>query len=320
MRIREICTEQKGNDSKMNNENQDMQSQGFIASHARIVTIIAVVFGATSGIFGSLVDAPSMMIGFGRLTLALPFFGIPILMKEETRKQLFSVSRKDLLWCFITGAFLFGHFFSWFNAVKYTNVASASVLAALHPLVVLLVTVFFYKRKVPFKSVVAIIVALIGGAIITGADLSAFAGGQVKGNILAFLAGMFMGLYFAAGDEARKRISGSVYVFLVFVGCWVCFTIGMIGTQTPVFGYQTSDYVYIIIMTLVCQIGAHAVFNMCIGYVSSLYVSAWESAEPVFATILAVFVLGQIPTVYEIIGCVIVVGALLYYNRQCQDS
>lgn len=47
------------------------------------------------------------------------------------------------------------------------------------------------------------------------------------------------------------------------------------------------DYVYIVIMAVVCQIGAHAVFNMCIGHVSSLYVSTWEAGEPVFATAMA---------------------------------
>ena len=55
---------------------------------------------------------------------------------------------------------------------------------------------------------------------------------------------------------------------------------------------------------------------MCIGHVSSLYVSTWEAGEPVFATAMALIFLGQVPRTYEIIGCIIVVCALLYYNRQ----
>ena len=119
-----------------------------IAKHAKIATILAVVFGATSGILGTLTQAPSMAIGFWRLTMALPFFAVPILIKKEDRELLKSIEKKDIIWCFIAGAFLFGHFYSWFNAVKSTNVASAAVLASLHPLVVLLVTVFVYKRKI----------------------------------------------------------------------------------------------------------------------------------------------------------------------------
>ncbi len=291
------------------------QKTGFIARYAKIATVIAVIFGATSGILGSLVGASSMAIGFWRLTMALPFFIIPAVTSRQKRQQLKAISRKDYLWCFVAGAFLFGHFFSWFNAVKMTNIASASVLAALHPLVVLLVTVFIYHRKVGFKSVLAIIIALAGGAIIVGADYRTFSGGSLAGNIFAFMAAMFMGLYFSVGDSVRKRVDGSLYVLLVFLSCWIWFSAGSLLTGTQLLGHAPMDYVYIALMALLCQIGAHAVFNMCIGYVSSLYVSTWEVGEPVFATIMAFFFLGQVPKLYEIVGCVIVVCVLLYYNR-----
>lgn len=289
---------------------------GFIAKHAKIATVLAVIFGATSGILGSIITAGSMAIGFWRLTMALPFFVIPLLTNREKREKLKAIEVKDYAWCFVSGAFLFAHFFSWFNAVKFTNIASASVLAALHPLVVLLITVFIYKKKVSFKSVAAIGVALIGGAIIVKADYNTFAGGNLKGNIFAFLAAMFMGLYFSVGDAVRKRVDGGTYVLLVFFSCWICFSIGVAVTGTQILGYTTQDYLLLGAMTLLCQIGAHAVFNMCIGHVSSLYVSTWEAGDPVFATVMAVVFLGQIPKGYEIIGCVIVVCALLYYNRQ----
>lgn len=289
---------------------------GLIARHAKIATVLAVVFGATSGILGSLISAGSMAIGFWRLTMALPFFIVPAVMNSEKRESLKAIKPKDYILCFVSGAFLFGHFFSWFSAVKLTNVASASVLAALHPLVVLLVTLLVYKKRVSLKSVAAIGVALIGGAIIVGADYNAFAGGNLKGNIFAFMAAMFMGLYFSMGDALRKRVDGGLYVLLVFFSCWVCFSIGVVATKTPVLGYSFSDYALLAVMALLCQIGAHAVFNLCIGHVSSLYVSTWEAGDPVFATILAIVFLQQIPKAYEIIGCVIVVCALLYYNRQ----
>lgn len=257
-----------------------------------------------------------MAIGFWRLTIALPFFIIPALTSDKKRQQLKEIAPSDYMWCFISGAFLFGHFFSWFNAVKLTNIASASVLAALHPLVVLLVTVLIYKKRVSIKSVAAIIVALVGGVIIVGADYNTFAGGNLTGDIFAFMAAMFMGLYFSVGDAVRKRVDGGLYVLLVFFSCWICFSIGMIFTGTPVFGYSAMDYVLLVVMAFLCQIGAHAVFNLCIGHVSSLYVSTWETADSVFAIVMAIIFLQQIPKLYEIIGCIIVVCALLYYNKQ----
>ena len=37
---------------------------GFIAKHAKVATVCAVLFGATSGILGRLITAPAMAIGF----------------------------------------------------------------------------------------------------------------------------------------------------------------------------------------------------------------------------------------------------------------
>jgi len=127
---------------------------------------------------------------------------------------------------------------------------------------------------------------------------------------------MFMGLYFAVGDAVRKRVDGGLYVLLVFTSCWICFTIGNVATGTQLLGYPPLDYVMLVAMALMCQIGAHAVFNLCIGHVSSLYVSTWETGDAVFSTIFAILFLQQVPKSYEILGCIIVVCALLYYNRQ----
>lgn len=79
---------------------------GLIARHAKIATVLAVIFGATSGILGSLISASSMAIGFWRLTIALPFFIVPAMANKEKRAALKAIDPKDYLWCFISGAFL----------------------------------------------------------------------------------------------------------------------------------------------------------------------------------------------------------------------
>lgn len=280
----------------------EKEKKGVLARYVKIIVVLAVMAGSSSGIFGSVIEAPSLAIGFWRLTIGVPFFAVPVLLKQ--RDVLKQISVKDYIWTFVAGAFLFGHFFSWFNAVKMTNVASAVVLAALHPLVVLAITIFIFKRKVGRRPIMGIVLALLGGVMIAGLDYQQLTAGNFKGDVLAFLAGAFMGIYFAIGNEVRKKVPGAVYVFLVFFSCWICFSAGVIATGTPVLGYSSMDYIYIIAMTLVCQIGAHAVLNLCFGYVDSLYVSAWESGESVFAIIMGVIFLGQIPTSYELIGCV----------------
>lgn len=303
----------------MENSIEKQENKSFIGKYAKIIVIFSVLFGATSGIFSKMTAISAMGIGFWRLAIALPFFIVPTLANSEKRNNLFSLKKNEIFLCAISGIFLFGHFANWFSAVKLTNIASASVLAALHPVVVILVTIFIYKKKVPGKAIIAILVAILGSAIIAGMDATALAGGDLKGDLMALMAGLFMGAYFAVGDKARKTVDGTTYVLVVFFTCWACFTISCIATGTQIFGFGLKDYLCVIAMAFLCQIGAHALFNMCIGHVSSLYVSTWETGDPVFSIILAIIFLGQMPKLYEIVGCVIVVGALLYYNKVSQE-
>ncbi len=290
--------------------------RGFIGRNAKIITPCAVMFGASSGILGVLTAAPALAIGFWRLAVTLPFFVASLLCNSEKREALKNIEKGDMLWCCISGFFLFSHYFCWFNGAKMTNIASASVLAAFHPLVVLLITVVIYKKKVGIKSIIAILVALGGGAMIAGLDYATLSASHVAGNIMAIFAGIFVGIYFAIGDKVRQTVDGDVYVTVLFASCWVCFIVASLATKTPLLGYTAEDYFYIILMAIICQVGAHGLFNLCIGHVSALYVSTWGAGEPIFATLLAVVFLSQIPTLYEVVGCIIVIGALLYYNYQ----
>ena len=202
-----------------------MKSEGFIGKYVKIIVIFAVIAGSSSGIFGKAIEAPSMAIGFWRLTLGLPFFALPVLLGK--RRELKELSLREMSGALLAGVFLFAHFFSWFNAVKMTNIASAVVLAALHPLVVLAITVFIFKKHVGARPIMGIVLALLGGTLVAGFDKSQLSAGSFNGDVLAFLAAVFMGVYFAIGNEVRKTVEGPVYVFLPHCGQVVASHSGM---------------------------------------------------------------------------------------------
>ncbi len=291
--------------------------KSFAERYAKYIVIFAIFLGSTSGTLGKLITADSMAIGFFRLSFSLPFFLIPVLLRK--REELKAVSTKDLLWSVGSGVFLFCHFFCWFTAVKNTTVASAIILADLHPLVVMGITVIVLKKKVPLQAAIGVIVSLLGGAIVIGFDYS-FSGNHLVGDIFALGAAFAMGIYFSIGGVLRKRISGDIYIMLLFFSCWCCFAIGMVATSTPIVGYPLSDYLWLIVMTALCQLGAHAVFNWSMGFVSSLYLSAWGISEIVAAALLAMLILGEVPSLSKIIGGMVVITGLLYYNFHENDG
>lgn len=280
--------------------------------NAKKIVFFTIVTGSMSPIFAKLIEAPSMAIGFYRLTFAMPFF--IVLTLGWHREALVCISKKDLLTCFCAGAFLAGHFFSWFSALKLTSVASAAVLGLTHPMVILLIATLIFKERTNKKAVIGVFVAFAGAVIISGGDYS-FSKEAILGDLMAICAAIFMALYLLAGQRARKNVNTSVYVFLVFFVSWILFGLGMIATKTPFIGYSYSDYGWIFTMSMVCQIGTHAIFNWLLAHVEPLYIATWENGEAVIATFLAVLIFGEIPTVWQIVGGTIVICGLVYYTK-----
>ena len=67
----------------MSGTNQIGEKKGFIDRYAKILVIVAVLCGATSGNFGVLISAPPTVIGFWRLLIAVPFFAVPVLLDGD---------------------------------------------------------------------------------------------------------------------------------------------------------------------------------------------------------------------------------------------
>ena len=279
--------------------------------NARKIVVMAAVAAASSAIFVRLVHASAIAIGFYRLSFAAPIFAVVVFLWH--REELKAITKKQLFGSMLGGLFLAGHYFTWFTAIGHTTIASAVVICNISPIIILIITAVFFREKTTVKAVIGVVVALIGAAIITGGDYS-FAGNAIYGDIMAFFGALFYALYFLVGRRMRKDVNAPVYVFIVFTTCWFAFAVGMLATGTPFTGYSTEDYLYLFAFAMVCSIGAHAVFNWCLGHVSPLYISTIETGESIFAAALAALFFAEIPTMWQWIGGGITLCGLLYYN------
>lgn len=291
----------------------------FLQKRAKYIVLIGVISGSFSGNFARITVAPPMVIGFFRLVFALPILLIPVLRKSEKRGELKKAFTdiKFLVPISIAAGGLYGHYMCIFKAVKMTTMASAATLMSLHPLIVIFISYVFFKRRVGFKAVLGIVVALTGVAIIAGMDYSfeSVGAGGVTGDILAFSSGVLLAFYFIFGKFVRdKGISADVYIVACFGICVVLFAITIFITDTKAFSYAPKDYMYIFGMAMLCQVFAHTVFNWAFAYLSDVYVSAWQTMEGVFTIIIAFFMFGEIPATTQIIGGIITFGGLIYFN------
>jgi len=285
--------------------------------NAKKLVAIPVMSGAASVVFIRLIEASPIAIGFYRLGLSALIFGIPILLGGY--KHYKGTTTKELLLCILSGFILFCHFVTWFTAIKTTTIASAAVLFSLHPLAVLVATFFILKKKVKAKAIVGILVALSGGAITALANQTLY-GSHIFGDSIALISGILFGAYFFIGQIMRSKMATLNYIFIVFTSCFVFFAIAMVVTGTPFIGYRTEDYLLMIGLTIICQVLAHAMYNWCMGYVSSLYISVFTSIQAVIAVFYGIIFFQEIPILFQWIGAFVAVSGLLYYNVNSHET
>ena len=91
--------------------------------------IITGIFGISlSAIFVKFSEAPSAVTAAYRLVWTVFLMSPVALGQKKYRSELFSVNKKTLLLCAVSGIFLAFHFFFWFASLSHTSVASSTVI------------------------------------------------------------------------------------------------------------------------------------------------------------------------------------------------
>jgi drug/metabolite transporter (DMT)-like permease len=297
-------------------------------SRPSVPPILALVFGilavSTASIFIRMAqeNAPSLVIAAGRLTLATLILA-PLAWTQK-RSELASLSRGELGLALLSGFFLALHFATWISSLEYTTVASSVVLVSTVPLWVALLSPVTLKESVARLVLVGMALALVGGAIVGMSDactwdaaglacpsLSEFVRGQAfLGDLLALVGAVAAAGYLLIGRKLRARISLLSYIFMVYgMAAVVLLGIMFAAGQSPL-GYPPQTYLWLLLLALIPQLIGHSTYNWALGYLSAAYVSIALLGEPIGSTILAYFLLSETPTLFKIVGGILILAGI----------
>jgi drug/metabolite transporter (DMT)-like permease len=81
--------------------------------------------------------------------------------------------------------------------------------------------------------------------------------------------------------------------------------------QKSFFGYSSSTYLFLFLLALIPQLIGHTTFNWALKYLPASMVAITTLGEPVGATILAYFILGEGLTPLKIIGGISIFAGIL---------
>ena len=238
----------------------------------------------------------------------------------RSRGEIARLLRDERRLLCLAGALLALHFVLWIASLSYTSVASSVVLVTASPLFVALSSWLLFHERLRRATFTGIAISL-AGAIAIGYAGVAHGGSALSGNVLALLAALAMAGYLLIGRRVRRSAGLLAYSTVVFSVAALVLLGAVVLSGTSLAGYSRATYGAVLALALVPQLVGHMSLNWALRFMPATMVTVAVLGEPVGATTLAWWVLGETPTSLEVLGgALILAGIGLAFLRGGQAS
>lgn len=231
----------------------------------------------------------------------------------------FRLTRKDLGVVFLLS--LLRAVTSFSLIIAYQNIASgvASTIHFMYPLAVALAMMFFFQERKSLLVMLAVLMSLLGAALLSMGELDAKNGNTIVGLVAACVS-----VFSYAGYIIGVRTTRAVQINSTVLTCYVMglgtlfYLIGAFSTS----GIQwvTDGYTWLIILGL--ALPATAISNItlvhAIKYAGPTLTSILGAMEPLTAVVIGVFVFKELFTVNSAVGILLILIAvsIVVFRRQ----
>ena len=290
----------------------------------RLVGIALAFFGSilysTKAVFVKLayqynVDAVSLLLM--RMIFSLPFYlGIAIYISRQSSN--YRLTRHDYQQLFVLG--IIGYYLSSyldFKGLEYITASLERLILFIYPTIVVLIGYFFYKEKISWSQIIALILTYIGIAVVFIGNVEI--GNQedlVIGSILIILCSIFFAVYMVGSGQILPRIGTwrftSYALTISSVAVIIHYFIenkgvGSFNYPLPVFGYS-------FLMATISTVVPTLLISEAIRRVGASNVAIIASVGPISTITLAWIFLDERLAVIQILGGVLVLTGVVFIS------
>ncbi|MCF6130248.1 DMT family transporter [Flavobacterium sp. AS60] len=245
--------------------------------------LIVFIWGFTA-ILGALISLDALPLVWFRMLLAVGFIWIYIYFKKLPLR----VSTKVLLQFIFSGFIIALHWFTFFHAIKISNISVTLACLATGAFFTSLLEPILYGKKIVWYEVFFGLLVVFGLYIIFNVEGSYFWG------MLTALTSAFLSALFAViNSKLVKSHDATVISFYELSGGVVFFTFLLLFTHsfTPTFfSLSTKDLVYLLILSSVCTAYAFIASTSIMKFLSPYTVMLTINLEPIYGIVLAVLI------------------------------
>ena len=266
---------------------------------ALIAANIATLLLGMTGLFARWISISSIAITFGRVVIS----SIALFAFCKFRGQDISIkSKKDGGMFLIAGILLAIHWITFFESAKLSSVAICTITFATFPLFLTFLEPLVFKTKLTLRNV------MFAALVVVGIGITAWGTQMGSGNFMGFVMGFASAISYAFLQLFNKRFTIEGYNGTVISMYEQAMVAVVLLPVVLVTGFHPSgiDILLIIALGLFCTAIAHTTLISSMKAIPAQLVGICNSMETVYAIALAFLLLGEVPTINEIIGAILV--------------
>ncbi|MGE6204557.1 DMT family transporter [Guptibacillus hwajinpoensis] len=279
------------------------------------VIMAAVLWGISGGLAGVLMDKgwDPLVISFYRGSIGYVCIFVWLLLHRRGNKIKYST--KTMMWSVLAGLAVAGNFSFYFLSISESGVAVASTLMYTAPLFVLFSSFLFRIETVTSFKVIAMVIVMGGISLLT----NVYETGLGSLNILGITSGLLSGLSYALFIFGFKNASKEGRPPYVLSMAFATFTIVMflfIDHKEALDALFSEDLIWFITLGI---IGAGISFYL---YIEGLKKTSASVAaiiamvEPVTASLFGLVILGEVLTLTQSIGLVVILITITLLSKK----
>ena len=245
--------------------------------------------------------------------LLLPF-DLSVCIK---RRISFVLNRSQCLWTLLAAIFLSAHYLTWITSLEGTSTFASVALVCTQPIFVSLFSFFLFHETLPRPALPGAAIAMLGAVFIALSGLlgtpnhTASQNGELLANLLALLGAVMMAAHWLTARHIRQTLPAEVYTPVLYL--LTAAILAIILPLTGHFSMPLSAIPYMIGLVLGSTLLGHTLFSFALSRVSASVVSFALLGEPVGAMLFAMLFLGEIPSLWVLLGgALTLVGLCLY--------
>ncbi|WP_298276838.1 DMT family transporter [Ferroplasma sp.] len=263
---------------------------------------VVIIWGATFPIMklSLYYITPTMLLSFRFLLSGL-------LMLPMVIKNKMLVEKKNIILGITGGILLFIAYYTQTVGLEYTTSSQSGLITGMYVVLLPIISLLYLKIKLNKVDVIAVSIGFIGLILMSSLK---FNSADSFGDLLTFICAIFYAIQTAYVFKYTKFLDSMVFTFYQLL------MVGVLSTIFLPFSWEPSGLLKpIVIFTIVFTAIFASFFAILINTKALMYIEPTAAGvvyvgEPVFAVIASILILREIPTLYTIIGGIIIVLAM----------